>query len=194
MSFVAVAAGVSAATGLYKVAKGIKQDKLANSVVVPDATYEKSPYALAMLDNANRIQNSRMIGAGDAEDNIFQNDANAAGGVSRNATSGSNALAALAGVQGNTNNAFNGLRAQEGNDFWMKQNALNNADMAMTAEGDKAYQDAVRKRQEAIAEKNALRGAATQNTGGGVNTLVNSAFMYAQNKNNNSGDKTPTFF
>ena len=187
MSFVGIAAGVGAATGIFKIAKGAHQNSLANKVVVPEANYETSPYAVKMMDEANRIKDSRMAGAADAENNIFGTQANATGAIGRNATSGAQALAMLAATQGNTNQAFNGLRAQEGNDFWMKQNAFNNAGQLMIGEGDKKYQDALRKRQEAIQEKMALRGAGTQNIGGGMNDIMNNAFMFASNYDGGSG-------
>lgn len=181
MSFVGVAAGIGAATGVFKIAKGAKQDKLANSVVVPEANYETSPYAIKMLEEANRIKDGRMAGAADAERAIYGSGANAMGAVGRNSTSGAQSLAMLAAINGNTGQAFNALRAQEGNDFWMKQNAVTNAGQIMIREGDKNFQDEVRKRQEAIQEKSALRGAATQNMGGGVNDILNNAFMFSSN-------------
>lgn len=188
MSFVGIAAGVGAASGIFKIGQGIHQNNLANKVVVPEANYETSPYAVKIMDEANRIKNSRMAGAADAENNIFGSQANATGAINRNSTSGAQALAMLAATQGNTNAAFNGLRAQEGNDFWMKQNAFNNAGQIMIGEGDKKYQDDVRKRQEAIAEKSGLRGAGTQNIGGGMNDLMNNAFMFASNSDMSGGD------
>lgn len=181
MSFVGIAVGVG--TGLFKIGKGMRQDNLANKVVVPNANYETSPYAINILDEANRIKNSRMAGAADAERGIYGSQAAVTGAVGRNATSGTQALAMLAAAGGNTNAAFNNLRAQEGNDFWQKENAYNNGNNTMIAEGDKRYADAVRKRQEAIAEKTGLRGAATQNMGGGLNDLANNAFMYSQIQN-----------
>jgi hypothetical protein len=187
MSFIGVAAGVSAATGIYKIGKGIHQNNLANKVVVPEANYETSPYAVQMLDEANRLKDSRMTGAADAERGIYGSQANATGAINRNATSGAQALAMLAATQGNSNNAFNSLRMQEGQDQQMKLNNFNNASGVMINEGDKVYQDALRKRQEAINEKNALRGAGTQNIGGGMNDLTNDAFMmYSINNGDNS--------
>lgn len=183
LPLLALAAGAGA--GLFKAFQGIHQNNLANRIVVPDANYETSPYAIKMLDEANRIKDSRMKGQAEAERNIYGSQSNATGAIGRNATSGSQALALIAAINGNTNNAFNNLRSQEGNDFWMKQNAFNNANQVMIGEGDKTYQDAVRKREEAIQEKMSLRGAGTQNIGGGINDIINNAFMYSSLK----GDK-----
>jgi hypothetical protein len=186
MSFIGIAAGVSAASGIYKIAKGAHQNHLANKVVVPEANYETSPYAIKMLDEANRIKDSRMAGAAAAENNIYGSQANATGAIDRNSTSGAQALAMLAATQGNTNQAFSNLRQQEGADQMQKLQNWNNANMGMINEGDKVYQDAVRKRQEAINEKSALRGAGTQNIGGGMNDLTNDAFMMYSINNGSS--------
>jgi hypothetical protein len=63
----------------------------------------------------------------------------------------------------------------------------------MINEGDKVYQSRLQQQQQAIAEKNALRGAGTQNLGGGLNDLTNTAFLNYQlnmggngNRNRNS--------
>lgn len=183
MSFIAVGATI-AAGGLIKGLFGAHQNKLANKVVVPDASYTTSPYAQKMMGQAQMLLNSRQPGMGAAEQNIMGSQANAMGAVQRNATSGSQALAMLGGIQGNTNNALQGLQQQEGQ--W-KLNALNNynqASNAMINEGDKVYQSDLQKRLEAINEKNALRGSAIQNIGNGINDFQNGALAYASWKQN----------
>lgn len=183
MSFVAVGASI-AAGGIFKALHGAHQNKLANRVKVPDASYTTSPYAQKMLGQAQMLLNSRQPGAAAAENNIMGAQANAMGSVQRNATSGSQALSLLGGIQGNTDNAFQGLAGQEAN--W-KLNSLNNfnqASNAMINEGDKVYQSDLQKRLEAINEKNALRGDATQNIGNGINDIQNGALAYASYKKN----------
>jgi hypothetical protein len=180
MTFVGVAAGVSAGTGLFKLFKGLHQDHLANKVQIPEASYETSPYAQKMLAEATRLKNSQMPGMSAATQNIYGNQANAMGSVDRNATSGSQALAMLGAIQGNTNQAFQGLANQQNQYAQNQAQNYNQANMAMINEGDKVYEDRVRQQQQAIAEKNALRGAGTQNFGGGLNDLTNSAFLAAQ--------------
>ena len=162
-----------AASAAIKAGKSAHQNNLANGVVVPDATYQTSPYAQAMLAQANQYKNSRMTGAGEAEQNIQTNQANTIGSIQRNATSGSQALALSIAAQGNSNTAFNQLRQQEGADQQNKMNNWNNANQQMIGEDDKVYQDRVRKQNLAMNEKNALRGAANANFGGAMNDLSN---------------------
>ena len=170
----ALAAGASA---LYKGIKGAQQNRFANKIKVPEASYETSPYAAKILGEANMLKNARMPGAQNAEQNIMGNQANAYGNVERNATSGSQALAMLAGIQGNTNQAFNTLGQQEGNFSLSALGNWNQANQGMTYEHEKLFQDALRKRQEAIAQKNALRGAGTQNIGNAMNEATSLAYM-----------------
>jgi len=196
MSFIALgaAAGVGILGGAVKIGMGAHQNKLANKVVVPDASYTTSPYAQKMYGQAQMLLNSRQPGAASAEQNIMGSQANAMGSVERNATSGSQALAMLGGIQGNTDQAFNNLQQQEGQ--W-KLNTLNNynqASNAMINEGDKVYQSDLQKRLEAINEKNSLRGAATQNIGNGINDFQNTAFMAASLGMGGGKKQTPQLF
>lgn len=178
-----IAAGASA---LFKLFTGARQNRLANRTQVPTADYQTSPYAQKMLGHAQMLLNSRMPGAMNAQQNILSNQANAYGQVERNATSGQQALALLGGIQGNTNSAFNQLGQQEASYGLQTTNNYNLANEAMTAENDKMFQwDTLRKRQEAIAQKNALRGAGTQNIGNGINEGVTLAYMLDQARKNN---------
>jgi hypothetical protein len=195
MSFVGVAAGISAGTGVIKMIHGFHQNHLANKINVPEASYETSPYAKKILAEATRLKNSQMPGMSAATANIYGNQANAMGSVERNATSGAQALAMAAGIQGNTNQAFQGLASQQNQYAQNQEQNYVNANQGMINEGDKVYQDRVRQQQQAIAEKNALRGAGTQNIGGGLNDLTNSAFMAYQMNNGSSPNKqTPGLF
>lgn len=132
---------------------------------------------------SERLKNARMYGASTAENNIMGNQSNTIGAVGRNSTSGAQSLAMLAAIQGQTNNSFQNLRLQEGQDQRMKENDWMDANRTMINEGDKEYQDDLRKRQEAIGEKTALRGAANQNIGGGINGIVNAGLGYASMRN-----------
>jgi len=170
-----IASGIGA---VAKLIKGAHQNKLANQVVVPEANYQISPYAQNTLDLSKQMFNSRMPGMASAERNIQGNNANANASVMRGTTDASQALAMMAATQGQTDQAFQNLGLQEGQ---YKQNAYANvasANQGMTAENDKLYQDRVRKQEMAINEKNALRGASTANVGGGMNDLINGAWMY----------------
>lgn len=174
-----IPAAVGAVTGIVKTIKGAHQNNLANKVKVPDATYNTSPYAQAALAQMTQYKNSRMAGAGNAENNIMSNQASTIGAIDRNSMSGAQALAMIAGAQGNTNQAFNSLNQQEGQDQYNKMNMWNNANTQMVGEDYNAYQDRVRKQNLAINEKSSLRNAATQNFGNGMNDLGNAAMSGA---------------
>ena len=181
-----------AASAAIKAGKSIHQNNLANRVVVPDATYQTSPYATAMLAQANQYKNARMTGAADAEQNIDTNQANTIGSIQRNATSGAQALSLSIAAQGNSNTAFNQLRQQEGADQQNKMNNWNNANQQMIGEDDKAYQDRIRKQNSAMNEKNALRGAANANFGGAMNDLSNGIMASNNAGLFNSNDSSST--
>ncbi len=172
----AVIAGVGA---IVKMAQSKKQERLANMVEVPTAALKES----STLPMAKQMMNARMPGAGNAEQNIFSNQANAAAGIDRNATSGAQALSMLAASQGQTNEAFNSLNQQEGN---FKLNAFNNLSNLEQNDQYMSYQDQIRKRQEAINEKTSLRGSAMQNRASGWNELASTAYAAYQMKGDNN--------
>ena len=166
------ASGIISGIGsLAKIGVGIHQNHLANKVVVPNVNYTSSPYAANNLGTAEQMFNGRMAGAGTAEQNILNNGANAEGSIQRNSTSGAQSLALAMASQGQTDHSLQQVGQQEGN---YKMNMLNNLNMAnngMTVEGDKVYNDNVRKQNLAIGEKNSLRGSSMQNIGNGINEM-----------------------
>lgn len=184
MSFINVAAGIGAVGGIFKIGQGMHQNHLANKINVPIADYTTSPYAVAMLGEANRLKNARMPGAVSAQQSILGNEANTQGEIERNATNGTAALKALLASQGGTENSLNSLAGQEGNYGLTMENNWNNANEAMINEGDKVYQNQLEQQQLAMNEKNALRGAGMQNIGGGMNDMTNIAYMLALQKAN----------
>lgn len=175
---------ISGIGALTKIGMGIHQNNLARKVVIPDATYNSSQYAANNLGTAENMFNGRMAGAGTAEQNILNNGSNTEGAIQRNSTSGAQSLATAMASQGQTDSSLQHLGQQEGN---YKMNMLNNLNMAnngMTMEGDKVYNDKVRKQNLAIGEKNSLRGAGFQNIGTGINEMGATANMLAQGPQN----------
>jgi len=65
------------------------------------------------LNQAQLERNARMPGAEQAEQNIYQSGANAMGRMQQGATSGADVMQAAAGVQGQSNQAFQNLAGQE---------------------------------------------------------------------------------
>lgn len=178
MSAAIVAAGIVAVGAGYKIAHGIHQNNLAKKVIVPNADLKANP----AIPLAQQMFNGRMPGAANAEQNIAGNQANAVGSVERNATNSGQALALISAIQGQSNNAYQGLNQQEGN---YKLNAFNNLASLQTGDQERQYMNDVRKRQEAIGEKSSLRGSGAQNISGGINDLGSAAFMASQMKGNN---------
>ena len=178
-----IAAGTQGISSLINIFKGAHQNNLANRVVVPQANYTVSPYAQNVLAEAQRLKNSQMPGSAQATQNIYNNQANTMDSVERNSSSGALSLSMLGAAQGNTNNAFNN-QSQLQNAYTTQMGTnWNNANNGMTDEMHNLFQDQLRKRQEAIAEKTSLRGAATQSIGQGMNGIQNGAMLYAQMKN-----------
>jgi hypothetical protein len=76
---------------------------------------------------AQNAYNGRMAGAANLEQNIYGNQANTIGAMSRGATSASQLLALAGGVQGNTNDAFNKLAVEEAQNKQIQMGDLNKA-------------------------------------------------------------------
>lgn len=105
---IGVAGGIGKAVSRGKANKRLKA--LQNENVV-------NPLAKQRLGLANTLLNARMPSAASVERNIYQNQANTISNAQRAATSGNNLLLAGAGVQGQTNQAFNALGEDEANDY-----------------------------------------------------------------------------
>lgn len=173
------------AAGAGAIIKGIKaghQNHLANGVVVPEANYTVSPYAENTLALAKQMFNGKMPGAENATAQIKGNEANTFDQIDRNSTSGSQSLAMIAASQGITDNSLNELAGKEEAYKAGAFNNLNAANYGMTNELDKVYQDKVRKQDQALQEKTALRGAANANFGNALTDLTTGAFMFDQMK------------
>lgn len=137
-------------------------------------TYKANPLASKQLAFANNLYNSRMPGASYAEQSIMGNQANAMAGVGRNATDASQALAALAGISGQSNNAFADLAQREAMDRMQRAGMVMQAQNTMINEGDKEWQDKLRMLQ----YKMGIRGVGAENTANSLNSIGSGlAFM-----------------
>lgn len=134
-----------------------------------EPTYQGSGYAQQRLGMAQTLLNARMPGATSMERNIYGNQANQLSNVNRNATDSSQALALGSAAQGQTNQAFQGLATQEQQDYYNRLQNMTGAQQGMIAEGDKVYQDKVRRYQDMAA----ITGAKMQNTQTAWNSLAN---------------------
>ncbi len=133
-----------------------------------DPNYTQSGFAQDTLDSAKMNLNSRMAGAGQAQNNIFANQANTVAGFNRNATDASQLLSLNAAAQGQTNNAFNQLGAQEAQDKQQKIQAVAAANAGMTEEHTKSFDDKVRQWQDQLGiamKKNEMKQQSWKNLG-----------------------------
>lgn len=140
-----------------------------NDLIKQDPSYQSSPYASQRLALAQQLLNARMPGAATQERNIYGTQANTLANIQRNATDSSQALALAAGTQGQTNQAFNQLGQQEAQDYYNRLSNLTGAQQGMIQEGDKVYQDQIRRFQDLAS----IRGAQTQNTSNAWQSVSN---------------------
>ena len=163
-----------------------KEGKRINPVFNP---YQASPYAKQQLGIAQQLFGGRMPGATALEQNIYQNQANTLGNVSRNATDSSQLLSLGAMAQGQTNNAFQNLAIQEAQNKQAMLQNLNQAYGTNIQEGDKVYNSMLQKFQMDTAQKNALMGGGAQNMFGALGDLSSLFLQGSQLFGNNK--KTP---
>jgi hypothetical protein len=159
-----------------------KQNRLANKINPVRTYYEDTPGAKANLSLANNMYNGRMAGAANAEANITQNAANAMGDVRRSAASGSQLLAAAAGLGAQADQDNVDLAAKEAENKTNTAGLLFNANKDYT---DNVYQDRLMDYQEKVAAKDALTGASLQNKYGAMadigNGLMSAGNYFMQN-------------
>lgn len=133
--------------------------------------------AKGLLGESRNLYNARMAGAANAEQNIYNSQANTLSNMGRNASDASQLLALAGGVQNNTNNAFGQLGQAEAQNKTMNfgnvmnatgnvQNALGNLQSIYSQRGAEASQAATQ-----------LGQAAGQNIAGAINTFGNTGMM-----------------
>jgi hypothetical protein len=107
-----------------------------------------------------------MAGANQAENNFLASGANTRAAIDRGATSGSQALAIAAGAQGQTDQSFQNLYQNEAQNKLQRFGVYSNVSQLQAQEGDKIYQDKLRKYYDDLNYKRALQGASMQNMQG----------------------------
>lgn len=147
-------------------------NKKLDQLLSQDPTYKANPIAAQRLGLAQTLLNARSPGAAYAEKNIYGNQANQQANIERNATDSSQALALGAASQGQTNKAFEGLNEQEAADYQRRYGNLTGAQEGQIQEGDKVYQDQVRR----FGDIAQIRGAQNANTQNAWNSISNLGF------------------
>lgn len=168
----AIGAGVGLIGGVAGLfGAGSANDKL-EELLKKDPTYQANPIAAQRMGLASTLLNARAPGAAYAQSNIYGNQANQQENIERNATDGSQSLAAGAASQGQTNKSFVDLSNQENQDYQRRYGNLVGAQQGEINEGDKVYQDKIRRFQD-MAQ---IRGQQNANTAQAWGTLSNLGF------------------
>ncbi len=141
-----------------------------DKLISQNPSYQINPEAQKRLALANTILNARMPGAAQVERNIYANQANRMGQLQRNATDSSQLLALGAAAQGQSNEAFQNLGIQERQDYYNRLQNLTGAQQGMIEEGDKAYQDQLRRFNDLVQIRGAQQ-ANRQATWGDISNL-----------------------
>lgn len=149
-----------------------KANKKLNALMAQDPTYVANPEAGQRLALAKQLLNARSPGAVAAERNIYSNQANSTAFATRAASDASQLLASVGDIQGNTNAAFNRLGASEAADYQRRYGNLENAQEAFIREGDKVYNDQVRR----FGNKVQLTGAQVANNANNWGDVSNLGF------------------
>lgn len=137
--------------------------------------YQENPIAKQRLGLATTLLNARMPGSANMERGIFQNQANAVANINQNATDSSQAISAAMGAQAQTNNQLNQLGLEETQDYQRRLGNLNNAQEGMIREGDKAFDDKIRRFSDAVQ----MKGAQQQNRMDNWQSLSNMGYGLA---------------
>lgn len=178
-----VGAGVGMLGGIGSIFSTRRANKELEKLIGQNPSYEANPIANERMALAKNLLNARMPGAAAMEQGIYGSQANAMSAVQRNATDGSQALALAAGLQGQANQSFSNLQMQEAQDYQRRYGNVVNAQEGVINEGDKEFQDKVRKFQD-LAQIRGAQAANRQaiwktisNLGGGIGALGASGGM-----------------
>jgi len=164
--------GIGLIGGIGGIFGNRKSQRQLEALIKANPTYTANPIAAQRMGLAQSLLNARMPGAAAAERNIYQNQANTMASVNRNATDASQALAMAAAGQGQTNQAISNLSTQEAQDYQRRYSNLVGAQEGVINEGDKVYQDQVRRFQD-LAQ---IRGAQAHNRSAMWQSLGNLGF------------------
>lgn len=168
----AIGLGVGLIGGIGSIFGNRKSNRDLQRLIGQDPTYKANPLAAQRLGLAQTLLNARMPGAAAAERNIYGNQANTMANVNRNATDASQALAMAAASQGQANQAFGNLATQEAQDYQRRYGNLVGAQEGQIQEGDKVYQDQVRR----FGDLAQIKGMQAQNRNAMWNSISNFGF------------------
>jgi hypothetical protein len=164
-----LAAAPAIASSVFGAVKGIQSLSQAKKIKPEYYAYgdkrlvgNESPYAKQMLGQAQMQLNARNPFAAAQQRGILGSQANAMAGAQRAVTDPSQALAMTAALQANTDQALFGQAGQEQQAYQQRMGNLMGAQQVMISEGDKLYQDRMRKFMMDQERKDALQQAGSQ--------------------------------
>lgn len=165
-----IAGGIGLAGAIGKMFGRGKANKQMDKLLAQNPIYAVNPLAKQRLGLANLLLNARMPGAATVERNIYQNQANQVGRLQNNATDSSQLLALGAAAQGQTNQDFMNLGVQEAQDYQRRYGNVVGAQEGMIREGDKVFDDQVRRFQD-TAQIRSMQNENRQNNWGDISNL-----------------------
>jgi hypothetical protein len=164
-----LAAAPAIASSVFGAVKGIQSLNEAKKIKPEYYGYgdkrllgNESAYAKQMLGQSQMQLNARNPFAAAQQRGILGSQANAMAGAQRAVTDPSQALAMTAALQANTDQALFNQAGQEQQAYQQRMGNLMGAQQVMISEGDKVYQDRMRKFQMDQERKDALQQAGTQ--------------------------------
>ncbi|HET8686830.1 MAG TPA: hypothetical protein VFM18_09215, partial [Methanosarcina sp.] len=152
-----------------------RANKDLRNLMQQNPVYQQNPIAAQRLALAQQLFNARMPGAAIAERNIYGGMGNTLGAAQRNATDASQLLAVGAGAQAAANQGFEDLAFTEAQDQQRRLQNLYQAQEGQIAEGDKAYNDQVRR----FGDKVGMQGMINQNRQNSWQEISNLGFGLA---------------
>lgn len=167
-----VGAGIGIIGGIGSLFGAGKSNRALDQLLKQDPSYTANPIAAQRLGLAQQLLNARQPGMANAERNIYGAQANTIAANQRAATDSSQLLAANSGALGQTNQAFENLGQQENAGYMQRVQNLTGAQEGQIAEGDKVYQDQIRR----FSDLAQIRGAQNQNRQQAWNSISQGGF------------------
>lgn len=144
----ALGLGLGLAGAIGKFASAGEANQQLQGLIGQDPAYSANPIAAQRLGLAQTLLNARQPGAVSAERNISGAQGGANADIQRNATSGSQAIAAEAGAQGTTDQNIQKLQQNEAAGYQTRYANLAGAEEGSISEGDKVFQSQLRQFQD----------------------------------------------
>lgn len=167
--------GLGAAGLVGKIIARNKANHQLGDLMGQDPSYAINPLAQQRLGLAQTLLNARMPGAAQVQQNLYSNYANKIGTINRGATDASQALLMGAQAGGQTDEGLNQLGINEAQDYQRRYGNLVGAQEGMINEGDKVYNDQVRR----FGDRVQMTGAQAENRGNTWSDIANLGFGVA---------------